>query len=287
MINVNQKILWLADYDLEKAPGGAQRSDKIIIDQGKILGFNILKLNFETYDESVNIDNYDVLITSNLCALSRKNPNLIDKISKHRYHVRIEHDSNDYLRQEDRIKLFGSCVKTIFLSNFHVEFFKQYYGDIFKNIEIIYDPIDCNVFKDNNLQRENKILYSGYMHKLKGTLDFFEYVLRNPEQKFVVAGWTDSYVLYHLCNTINNIEFIGTVEYKDMPSLYNKYKHMFYDPEVNEPFCRSVAEAYMCGMTVLTSKAYKIGSLLEMQKFGKDSFKEKCSKAALDFWNKI
>ena len=41
MINVNQKILWLSDYDLDQAPGGAQRSDKIIIDKGKLLGFNM------------------------------------------------------------------------------------------------------------------------------------------------------------------------------------------------------------------------------------------------------
>jgi len=29
--------------DLDVAPGGAQRSDKIIIDQGKLLGYNIFK----------------------------------------------------------------------------------------------------------------------------------------------------------------------------------------------------------------------------------------------------
>jgi hypothetical protein len=31
MQDVNKKILWLADFDLDQAAGGAQRSDKILI----------------------------------------------------------------------------------------------------------------------------------------------------------------------------------------------------------------------------------------------------------------
>ena len=37
MDNVNKKILWLADHDLDQAPGGAQRSDSIIISQGTLV----------------------------------------------------------------------------------------------------------------------------------------------------------------------------------------------------------------------------------------------------------
>jgi glycosyltransferase involved in cell wall biosynthesis len=287
MINVNQKILWLADYDLDQAPGGAQRSDKIIIDQGKLLGFNILKLTHQTYNFSVDLNKYDILITSNLSALSKVNSGIIDDISKHKYHVRLEHDSNDYLKQEDRIKLFGSCVKTIFLSDFHISFFKQIYGDIFKNVEIIYDPINTTVFKDYKQEREDKTLYSGYMHMLKGTYDFFTFALLNPDKKFVLAGWTDDPVLYHLSNTVPNVEYIGIKKYEEMPSIYNKYKYMFYSPNLNEPFCRSVAEAISCGTLLFTSKPNQIGCVKEISKFGIDKFKEKCNTAALNFWNSL
>jgi glycosyltransferase involved in cell wall biosynthesis len=287
MINVNKKILWLADYDLDIAPGGAQRSDKIIIDQGKLLGFNILKLNHTTYNSNIDLNKYDVLVTSNLSALSKANLNLIDDIAKHKYHVRIEHDSNDYLKQEDRIKLFGSCVKTVFLSDFHLSFFKKFYGDIFKNVEIIYDPIDTKVFKDYKGEREDKTLYSGYMHMLKGTYDFFSFALSNPDKKFVLAGWTDDPVLHHLSNTVPNVEYIGIKQYEDMPLVYNKYKYMFYSPNLNEPFCRSVAEAISCGMLLFTSKPNQIGCVKEISKVGIEKFKEDCTKAALTFWKKI
>ena len=41
---------------------------------------------------------------------------------------------------------------------------------------------------------------------LKGTYDFFSFALLNPDKKFVLAGWTDDPVLYHLSNTVPNVE---------------------------------------------------------------------------------
>jgi len=72
-----------------------------------------------------------------------------------------------------------------------------------------------------------------------------------------------------------------------MPRIYNKYKTMFYNPNLNEPFCRSVAEAILCGMSILSSKQNQIGCLYELRKEGIENFRTKCSKASIDFWNKI
>lgn len=287
MINVNQKILWLADYDLDQAPGGAQRSDSMIISQGKLLGFNILKITTKNISQELNIHNYDVLITSNIHALVDIRKDLIDEISKHKYHVRLEHDSNEYLSTQDRIKLFGSCVKTIFLTDFHYSFFKSFYGDIFKNVEIIYDPIDTNFFRNQKLDREDKVLYAGYMHPLKGAYNFFEFALRNPNQKFVIAGWSDNYCIDFLSKNVPNIEYLGLVDHSEMPVIYNKYTNMFYEPNLNEPFCRSVAEAILCGMKILTSKINQIGCITEIEKNGIEKFKNNCKNASIDFWNKI
>ena len=243
MINVNQKILWLADYDLDQAPGGAQRSDKIIINQGKLLGFNILKVNHETFGKHINIHDYDILVTSNVCAVFQKNPWVLDEITNHKYHVRIEHDSNDYLNQEDRIKLFSFCKKTFFLTDYHFNFFQQLYGNIFKNVEIVSDPIETDKFYDHKDQRQDKILYVGYMHPLKGTSNFFELALRNPDKRYVVAGWSDYETYNFLSVNVPNIEYLGLLKYEQMPEIYNKYKTIYYEPNLREPFCRSVAEA--------------------------------------------
>ncbi|NDB28211.1 glycosyltransferase [archaeon] len=287
MLDVNSKILWLADYNLTEAYGGAQRSDQIIIDQGRLLGYNILKVTSLDTENDLNINNYDVVISSNIHALTNKHPNLIDDLYNHPYHIRLEHDSNEYLSQENRIKLFANCKKTIFLSDFHYSFFKNYYGDIFKNVEIIYDPIDLFKFKNNNDIREEKVLYAGYLHPLKGTYEFFDFVLSNPDKNFVIVGWASNNLLHYLSTTIKNVEYLGTVNYDEMPEIYNKYKYMFYSPNLNEPFCRSIAEAVLCGMQIITDKSNRIGCLLEIQKNGIDQFREKCNKAGLKFWQTI
>jgi len=284
MSDVNKKILWLADHNLDTAPGGAQRSDEIIINQGKLLGYNILKVTAFTIHDELNIDFFDVIITSNIQLLLHKKPSLLEKIFKHRCHIRLEHDSNTYLSQENRVKLFSNCHKTIFLTDFHYSFFKQFYGDIFKNVEIVYDPIDLNNFKDFKNEREEKILYAGYLHPLKGAYNFFEYVLNNENKNFVVAGWASEKTIHHLLCSISNLEHLGQIEYNQMPYLYNKYKYMFYAPNINEPFCRSVAEAALCGMQILTNTPNKIGCLTEINKVGINQFREKCGKAGLNFW---
>ena len=287
MDNVNQKILWLADFDLDKAPGGAQRSDKLIIDKGKLLGFNILKLNHETFGEHVNIHDYDILVTSNVCAVLQKFPWVLDEITKHKYHVRIEHDSNDYLNQENRVKLISFCKKTFFLTDYHFNFFQQLYGNIFKNVEIVPDPIETDKFYDYKEQRQDKILYVGYMHPLKGTSNFFELALRNPDAKYVVAGWSDYQTYNFLSVNIPNIEHLGLIKYEEMPKIYNKYKTIYYEPNLREPFCRSVAEAITCGMSIMTGSQSKIGCLHDIKKYGIEKFKENCKNASVDFWSKI
>ena len=287
MDNVNQKILWLSDFDLDKAPGGAQRSDKLIIDKGKLLGFNILKLNHETFGEHVNIHDYDILVTSNLCAVLQKYPWVLDEIIKHKYHVRIEHDSNDYLSQENRVKLFSFCKKTFFLTDYHFNFFQELYGNIFKNVEIVPDPIETNKFYDYGQDREDKILYVGYMHPLKGTSNFFELALRNPDKKYASAGWSDYQTYNFLSVNVPNIEYLGLIKYEQMPQIYNKYKTLYYEPNLREPFCRSVAEAITCGMLIMTKSQSKIGCLHDIEKYGIEKFKDNCKKASVVFWNKI
>lgn len=287
MLDVNSKILWLSDFELSESPGGAQRSDDYIIKKGKELGFNILKVNYNCFSKAINIHDYDCVISSNVHAITQLNPWVFDELIKHKYHVRIEHDSNEYLSQENRIKLFSSCKRTFFLTDYHHSFFKESYGNIFKNVEIIPDPIDISKFYNKNQQRQDKILYVGYMHPQKGAGTFFEYVLRNPDKQFAVAGWSDFLTYIFLTENIKNIEYLGIVDHEKMPDIYNKYKSMYYEPTLREPFCRSVAEAILCGTLLLTKNAGNIGCLHDIKKYGIDKFKENCNTASYNFWNKI
>jgi glycosyltransferase involved in cell wall biosynthesis len=286
MMPTNKKVLWISDFNISQSPGGAQQSNDIIIKKGRELGYSIFEANYHINFNSMNFDEFDILISSNLEAISSMNSDIVDKISKHNYHVRLEHDMNRYLNNNDRKKLFESCKKTIFLTEYHYKLFEHNYGNYFKNIEIIFDPIDTNTFVNFNKEREDKILYVGFMHELKGTLKFFDYVLKNPQLNFAVAGW-GSPVFEYLAKNIFNIEYLGTLTQTQMPELYNKYKTLYYSPVIPEPFCRSVAEGIICGINLMSDNQAIIGCLSELNKIGINNFIDKCSKAESIFWERI
>jgi len=196
-------------------------------------------------------------------------------------HVRLEHDFCRYLDNNIREYLYTSCKKTFFLTNYHYKKFVEYYGDYFVNVEIVPDPINMYRFYNMELERKDDILYVGFMHPLKGTDNFINYVINNKDKTFKVAGWGDSRYEDFMKNT-SNVNFLGRLDYADMMQLYNTHKQMYYKPEFDEPFCRAVGEALMCGVSII-GDSDKIGSL-HMLREDPINFADKCNKAAQTFW---
>lgn len=279
------KVLLISDYSLSHSSGGAQRSNDLLMQKGREIGHFISEFNYDSDAKHILNQHYDVVISSNLEAISSTSPDIVRWICTHPYHVRLEHDSNRYLSPEVRQALFASCKKTFFLSKFHYKNFVESYGDYFVNVEIVADPIDASLFFDNKRKREDKILYVGFMHQLKGTNGFLSYCLCNPDLNFVVAGWASDESYIRSCHALDNVEVLGKVNYEEMPSLYNTYKKMFYKPLFYEPFCRSVAEAIMCGMEVDSNDL--IGSVHLYEQVGHQAFVSQCDKAPEIFWEKL
>ena len=286
MGNKINKILWISDFNLSHTPGGAQRSNDLIIKKGREIGLSIMEANYNFNFKICDFNEYDAIVSSNLEAISSSEKQIIDKIASHKYHVRLEHDLNRYLNQSDREKLFKSCKKTVFLTDYHHKLFIANYGNFFQNVEIVSDPIDTDIFYNKNLNREDKILYVGFMHDLKGTSSFFEFALSNTELEFIVAGWGTKIYTF-LAQNIPNIKFLGPVEYEKMAEIYNRYDKLFYNPVLPEPFCRSVGEAVLCGMKLISNSQNLIGCMHEIRLNGEEKFKEDCKNAPQVFWDKV
>lgn len=278
------KVLLISDYSLLHTSGGAQRSNAIIMERGRSRGHLINEFNYDG-DQSVLSHHYDMVISSNLEAISQSQPHIIPWIISQENHVRLEHDANRYLSNDLRRALFQSCKKAFFLSKFHYENFVDSYGDYFVNVEIVPDPIDATKFYDFQKEREDKILYVGFMHPFKGTDEFFSYALENSHLDFVVAGWANNERYLRTCEVLSNVEMMGRVDHEEMPSLYNKYMKMFYKPVYYEPFCRSVAEALFCGIEIESNNL--VGGLRFFNEVGYDEFVCQCNKAPETFWEKL
>ena len=109
------KVLWISDFGISHSIGGAQRSNQIMIDEGVRRNHLITEFNYNT-DRNVLNHNYDLVVSSNLEILSRSYSDIVTYISSANKHVRLEHDANRYLSQENREILFGSCDKAFFLT---------------------------------------------------------------------------------------------------------------------------------------------------------------------------
>lgn len=273
------RVLLVSDFSIHHNPGGAQRSNHIIIEEGTKRGHIVRSINYD-YCSSSFKDSYDVVISSNLEVLSKVNPDLVINLTKMENHVRLEHDSNLYWNDDFRKIFWKSCKVSFFLTEFHHSFFIEKYGNIFNNVKIVPDPISSEFF-DMSLQRTDEIGYVGFMHYLKGTENFIDYVSNNADKSFLVAGWgNESYI--NKLSEFDNVEMTGTIDHADMPKFYNRIGALYYNPVCNEPFCRAVGEAIMCG-TKIIGESKRIGSL-EMYNNDTESFSSKCINAASDFW---
>lgn len=273
------KILWIADFGLHHNIGGSQRTDSFVIDEGRNRGHEIITFNYDSQDSLLAAD-YDMIVTNNLESLCRRQ-NVFEFILNHKNHIRFEHDSNSYLVDSARKMLFGSTRKSIFLSDFHYKTFVNLYGDIFPNSVTCSPFIDTTTFRDMGQEREDKTLYVGFFHILKGTNNFINHAIRNPNKKFVVAGWGDPFYENHM-RSLSNVEFIGKVKHEEMPILFNKYKHLYYHPEKFEPFCRSIGEAIMCGIIPDTNEI--IGAVHDYNNLGLETMRHNCSTSNKKWW---
>ena len=274
------KVLLVSDFGIKHSVGGAQRSNQIILDEGIQRGHDISIYHYDT-DQSVLWDTYDIVISSNLEVLSRTNPMILQYCATSDNHVRLEHDFCRYLDNNIRRYLYTSCKKTFFLTNYHYRKFVEYYGNYFVNVEIVPDPINMHRFYNMELERKDDILYVGFMHPLKGTDNFISYVNNNPGNSFTVAGWGDNRYEDFMRHR-SNVNFLGKIDYADMMQLYNTHEQMYYKPEFDEPFCRAVGEALMCGVSII-GDSDKIGSL-HMLKEDPVNFADKCNRASEIFW---
>ena len=278
------KVLFISDFTLDQKQGGAQVSNSLIIKKGRELGYEI----HEHHHNSSIVDfltSYDLVVNSNLEAISKIAPAKFNMIERLPNSVRLEHDSCSYLSAGDRRILFNNSKKNFFLTEFHYSCFKELYGDYFKNVEIVYDPIDTSIFKKKEEKKIYDVVYCGYLHPLKGLNNLIKFARNNPDRQIKVFGWSDNNPT-GLFDREENISFMGACQHHETALIFQQANAVFHSPVVNEPFCRMIGEALLCGVEEIIGDTSKIGAYLEFEKQGYETFKEGCEIASEKFWEK-
>ena len=278
------KVLFVSDFTLEQRNGGAQVSNSLIINKGRELGYEI---DEHSHNSSIIdfLTTYDLVISSNLEVISKISPAKLGFILGLSNFIRLEHDSCSYLSDEDRECLFTKSKKNFFLTTYHHSFFKEIYGDYFKNVEIVYDPIDTSIFKKEEKEKIYDVVYCGYLHRLKGLNNLINFARNNPDRNIDVFGWADTNPT-SLFEKESNINFRGVYKHEEMASVFQQCNAIFHSPVVREPFCRMIGEALLCGVEEIIGDTSKIGSYLEFEDVGYEKFKKGCEEAASLFWER-
>jgi len=281
------RVLFVSDFTLQDGDGGAQVSNKILIDKGRELGYEIKEHNYRSSATDF-LSSYDLVINSNLEVINKISPEKIPLILRMPNSVRLEHDSCRYLSNDIRKQLFSNAKKNFFLSQYHLEFFQNLYGDYFHDVEINYDPIDTSIFTKSEEKKEYDVVYCGYLHLLKGLNNLINFAKQNPDRRIDVFGWAAKGIsVDFIFKGIKNITHHGLLDHHEVAEVFKKSKSLFHSPIVNEPFCRMVGEALLCGVDEVIGNPSKIGSYLEFQKVGYDLFRKNCQSAASKFWSSV
>jgi len=281
------RVLFVSDFTLQDGDGGAQVSNKLLIDKGRELGHEIKEHN---YKSSVTdfLSSYDLVVNSNLEVINKITPEKIPLILRMPNSVRLEHDSCRYLSDDIRRQLFSNAKKNFFLSQYHLEFFQNLYGNYFHDVEINYDPIDTSIFTKSEEKKEYDIVYCGYLHLLKGLNNLINFAKQNPDRRIDVFGWEAKGIsVDFVFKEIKNITHHGLLDHHEVAGVFKKSKALFHSPIVNEPFCRMVGEALLCGVDEIIGDTSKLGAYQEFKKVGYSKFKEDCENAASKFWEKV
>jgi glycosyltransferase involved in cell wall biosynthesis len=230
----------VADYSLKDHKGGAQQTNDVMIKAGRERGHTIELATGGAVIDSKGV--YDAVILNNRTKYDRGQ---IESLTDSYTCIRYEHD---YWVARNYPELYEKVKHTIFLSPFHKESIEEEAKIKIKNFSLVPSPIDSKKFSPKGEKERNSVLWVGNFCEDKGSKGFLGYVKDNPNFKFYVAGWGAD---IPLLEKIENVEFIGELDTKELIEYYQKCEYFYHRPVWNEPFGRTVLEAYFCGCNLL------------------------------------
>lgn len=271
-MNKKRHYIWLADYSDKTHPGGAQLTNRRIIDKGLEMGLDIDEVYLKDYSEAFNfnlkgMDPIDpkheeienIFIINNYVRWYMAQPKIFDKLIERFKFVRFVHDYdfvyNGKIPEEVIKKVFEKADISFFLSPIHLEQTKL--ADIkIKNEYIIPSPIDVDAFSKAGFyskhREKNSVIYIGEIATHKGINNIINYALMNPQMRLDICGWmADPFLVKSLPR---NVRILDRITHDKMPEFLAKYEYSIHMPIWFEPFGRSVAEAFFAGCKLITNE---------------------------------
>lgn len=283
------KIAWIADFrDIDRA-GGAQLTDRFLLHYANVQKkHQVVELNLRNLKKSNDfLNGFDLYIIANWVEIYQHLPgrNLLNYIADTKPFVRFVHDydQKDNIPETEplRKKLFANAKQVITLSPLHKAILRKLYPLPEKAVAI--PPFIDDIFYDIGLRRlKDTVIGVGEIGKHKGIENVVRYADDHKNERFHFFTWNEVKEEYRR----DNLVFY--------PAVYNRFLHLYFNlfdsfihlPSWNEPFGRSVAEAYLSGCRMIIND--KIGFFSYKWDYqDREKVRDIISFAPRDFWREV
>ena len=140
----------------------------------------------------------------------------------------------------------GSSLN-IFLSPLHRYEFQKFLGCTIDRVYDFFQPIDVEVFNNQNRERDIPFLYVGALNWFKGLDNVLE--IFGDKGLHVVGRRTDV-----VSALPNSVIYLGEKTPKELAEVYNRSKRFIHLPRWQEPSARTVVEAALCGCDLIVNE---------------------------------
>ena len=132
-----------------------------------------------------------------------------------------------------------------------------------KKIKIYTYWTDLQKFTPELIKKKYDYLFIGRLTKKKGLYIFIDLAIKFPNKKFCIAGnGPEEEEVIKLSHNMNNLTFLGRVNYKDLPKIYNLSKTLIIPSLYVEGFARVALEGLACGLPIIATQ--NVTALIEL-----------------------
>ncbi|MBO6881503.1 glycosyltransferase family 9 protein [Winogradskyella sp.] len=261
------KVAFLHDVEMDFI-GGAELSNKKIIDKGLSLGYKVVYdglTDFE-FTRSLAYDS-DIVILNNLVKCDYEFELISFLIDNKLPTVKWEHDYGfcakrtlfcvvdpkfknccDNSRFHNYRNLFANALLNVFQSPMHYGYYSKIYGQAVARHLVLPPPINVENIKSQSVKNEDEVLFLGNLNHAKGGHELIDYAIENPQLKFKVFGRNRL-----RRNTPENIQFQDKISNESVLKELSKSKYFFFKPRWPEASGRVAAEAFLSGNTMISN----------------------------------
>ena len=266
------KIAWVSDFDPLNQAGGAQLTDKGVISYLDSYGEDEKHYYIDWIGPSVqrymnDFSTYDLAVISNYRMFSLK---FLQNVYSSLPIIKFEHDSPckyrslfpmaEKCKQCPLKKTFGFLyvdVPVVTLSPLHSEAIKWIYEDA-ETTEVP-SPVDYRMFPKRKSNPNNDSVLMMGATGYRNYTTAIEWIKEHPNKSVtMIANGINEHM--HEVAEIDNVTVMNNQHVSMMPKLFHMFKTLIHFGERILPFERTVMEARLSGMKIITNRLVGVTS---------------------------